>query len=1570
MVLTKLINIIESNNDLTENQLSKYCDEILNKNSSENTVQELFTKLCNFLIEDHKVNSKLNSIKAIKILVSKDQKVTDLHIFALEIALKDSNVNGIAAEIVYKIIQKQKDLVITPSLVTSIEHSLQDTPDTVKHYGLYSLYLIVKSQNNYTLSAETITYLEFLLNLELNLELEENYKKCKIIILIFLYISNKNYEPGLKQLEAFSKLLCVDINSENEMEINVYAAYVVKSICKKPLFKNLTSTILSNFGKCFNTCAAKHDDLRKCFFEILVHVNADHKTFELLNIDLKLLLNYLKDKNLNIDQKENVTHIIGRLCAYSDFKFENSILLDLLVDNLNFPKLIPSSVHALKNMLENCDNATVLNDLAVQNIADLFKNSKNTNEIRKNCGWILVKSLEYNLNWLTESELKSFEAALGDTDDDICIIAINFYQHLFNTRLIDLKKIFEAASELLSSSNEIVCYNAINLLESIASGYEKGFLNQSHHAIRNISEALQTHRNEHIRKNCLKILILINQSVKRESLNDLIQIEKLAIDFLDENSYNERKEIENTLNVYLNNLLFETKNTVSINLASLFVKILQWPIEGITILNFLLIYIQNSNKIPNELITILGQKLDDTNRDLLIEILYYIVFNGQLLDDKTVLKLESYLNSTDDPSSKYIINTMKLLLSRNQITTSENLLDQLSIIIKKDNNNNQRLNSFETLAYAIQNIPVDGKKFKIKKEIIDLFESFFLNCSGNLKFFSLIGLVALSERGEKFSNELLDFLKIFVQDDNDTNEIDVDDKRYMRDLSIKILENYLVSCSNKEKLELRNIIEQEKLGNIIYLENNNELKMNALKDLLNLLKKKGDNYSLSKFNKNVLEQCLANNDSIEVKNLVITIFEHQINYMTEKEIDLVISHLDNKLTVENVMNLIKSLVDLKKTISNSSLQVMINFALHDENKNSRHLALKLLEKIISYSQIEMAQLKIINLEKIALKLQNIDSKEGQIIDLVEEFSNNYFNSNLKLSKNTLDSFLLILSNPKENIELLNSILFIIEDAITNNRLDSESNLMSALNQLIKEGKIYKARLIRILNLQNESIPQEVLNNFENDIVLDENFDYSIDILLKSTQDGLSLSDKTLNHLVRISSNKNLDANKNIKIMKIFKNLSENLKLSSKNVSIIDYLENSFMIQNLEIQKLALNALKYISNYKPTKRFFENLAKIVVSHPLKNLIEHVLANLSKISIQKLLHVIHVSLLVQYSLLEIQSKPINLLCRELLCTDLLGRIKTHDEYDELEKFKFYSNLAKLEDYFKYEDFSIFRDEIILFLIEIQENFKLNEINNILMLIKTNDRALDIIYSKSKTWLKQLHGNWFQQVLIKYPHIAPKTSFKLKDVDEIIDYLLIQLNFDIFASECLLERISNLKSFEELKSFFIFLIKIPEHYKVHLHECFSKKQENKIEIKNVQNWQFEIECNLIKKEFAKFCASQRHINENIRKEIESNLEMAHRNNWSLEVYQKLFKILEKNSKEPIDVLMENFLNAHIIINNYSINQNDLDNNDNSPIDIFSIINSNDWPQAMQKFAVSTTFDDDVREKSLKDLIDELKK
>jgi hypothetical protein len=225
-----------------------------------------------------------------------------------------------------------------------------------------------------------------------------------------------------------------------------------------------------------------------------------------------------------------------------------------------------------------------------------------------------------------------------------------------------------------------------------------------------------------------------------------------------------------------------------------------------------------------------------------------------------------------------------------------------------------------------------------------------------------------------------------------------------------------------------------------------------------------------------------------------------------------------------------------------------------------------------------------------------------------------------------------------------------------------------------------------------------------------------------------------------------------------------------------------------------------------------------------------------------------------------------------------------------------------------------------------------------------------------------------LIQHPHISPKTSFKLKDVDEIIDYLLVQLNFDVYTSECLLERISDLKSFEELKSFLVFLINVPEHCKAYLNECFSKKQGNKIEIKDVLNWQFEIEFYLIKEEFAKFSRSRRNVNEDIKREIEANLEMAHRNNWSFEVYQKLFKMLE-NSKEPIDILMENILNSHVIINNYSINQNYFDNNDKSPIDIFNFKNSIEWPRAMQKVAVSITFDDDVREKSLKDLIDELK-
>ena len=222
---------------------------------------------------------------------------------------------------------------------------------------------------------------------------------------------------------------------------------------------------------------------------------------------------------------------------------------------------------------------------------------------------------------------------------------------------------------------------------------------------------------------------------------------------------------------------------------------------------------------------------------------------------------------------------------------------------------------------------------------------------------------------------------------------------------------------------------------------------------------------------------------------------------------------------------------------------------------------------------------------------------------------------------------------------------------------------------------------------------------------------SFDILEKSSRNGIRLQDKSLFHLINLASR--VSVKERIKIMKIFKNLSENLQISNSGILILSFLENSLSDSELAIQKLAINSLKNIIDYKPTKTFFNNLDKILEHHPLKQLLKQSL----KVSVQKFLHIIHVMLSVDRHACDFQSKPVDLICRELLCHHLLAHIKNHDDYDKLSEFKFYLNLTKLEKHFKNENFSIFCDDILLFFIENDEQLKLNEINNMILSMSLN-------------------------------------------------------------------------------------------------------------------------------------------------------------------------------------------------------------------------------------------------------------
>lgn len=298
--------------------------------------------------------------------------------------------------------------------------------------------------------------------------------------------------------------------------------------------------------------------------------------------------------------------------------------------------------------------------------------------------------------------------------------------------------------------------------------------------------------------------------------------------------------------------------------------------------------------------------------------------------------------------------------------------------------------------------------------------------------------------------------------------------------------------------------------------------------------------------------------------------------------------------------------------------------------------------------------------------------------------------------------------------------------ICNYDADSKLSRLRAIDFLISNGQkvthfCIKALEIALSDKRFELLVSEIFVKMSSELnepsinhTVNENLLKSIDILEKYSRNNIRLQDISLIQITKLAPI--VSVKERIKIMRIFKNLSESSQISNFEIIIINFLENSLSDSELAVQKLTINTLKNITGYKPSKIFFSNLDKILQNHPLKYLLKKYL----KVSVQQFLHIIHVLVSVDrnaFDISDIESKPIDLICRELLCHHLLAHVKNHDDYDKLSEFKFYLNLTKLEKNFKNETFSMFCDDILLFFIENDERLKLNEINNIILSMSLN-------------------------------------------------------------------------------------------------------------------------------------------------------------------------------------------------------------------------------------------------------------
>ncbi|CAF1619260.1 unnamed protein product, partial [Didymodactylos carnosus] len=202
----------------------------------------------------------------------------------------------------------------------------------------------------------------------------------------------------------------------------------------------------------------------------------------------------------------------------------------------------------------------------------------------------------------------------NDTDIDIRNTILIIFQHFFqnfqleNNDDIDIqnicaKRISILLTEFLFNRDDILCINVSILLKLIIDkNLKKEFIE---YEINNICIVLQTHPNELVRQ-YIQLELITQEILKKEILNEY-----------------DCTNLELNLNTYLNAVTFCNK-ILPINVFEIIYKILKRNLYKPNLFLLLLEYVQNSQKLPNQLIKSLGNQLANDKNQILIQILYYV----------------------------------------------------------------------------------------------------------------------------------------------------------------------------------------------------------------------------------------------------------------------------------------------------------------------------------------------------------------------------------------------------------------------------------------------------------------------------------------------------------------------------------------------------------------------------------------------------------------------------------------------------------------------------------------------------------------------------------------------------------------------------------------------------------------------------------------------------------------------------------------------------------------------------------------------------------------------------------
>lgn len=929
---------------------------------------------------------------------------------------------------------------------------------------------------------------------------------------------------------------------------------------------------------------------------------------------------------------------------------------------------------------------------------------------------------------------------------------------------------------------------------------------------------------------------------------------------------------------------------------------------------------------------------------MFIRILHIVVVqNGQSLSSKFLQQFQNYFLQHQF-SSKHIIEILKFLIKRNQFEINRHIVDKLVRLIEHSKENIL----IETLAYSLENLPTSIQlPFE---QILSLIENNFQSESSTkeMKYYCCLALDTLLKRHIVPSDKTLNSLKIYVQDD-----LSLTTNFSLREISLTILNEYHRMNKQSKNIfqmnQIEEILNERKIEEILLQNRNSTDRLQAMKELLSMIE--NQKRILSKSLLRTIELSFDfNGNSIEYKLILIQIFEHLVDQLDSSQIRFLFDRINEEQLTGSIINLLRKFIDKKESFSDQTLSPLIDFVCQHPDTDLRDQVIDGLEKVLSYQTISIDLFDRIQLEIYSKNLRDSNKNSEQKHTAINKCLE-YVRSKYRLSINTIRSLEYLFENSIDLKNIEEQVFELIEISSRNGQT-FPSNFLHCFSQLTKNKTLNQIRIVQTIDLLSrytkQRITQDIFNNCQ------ENS--STEVILKGTQDGYQLTPTMTHQLEKLLRNPEQQLN----TLKILINEAKNKLILEDN--LIKILENLIEKNNRILCQSILNVLKYLPTYQPTDAFFNNLENFLKDYSLYPQIEGTLNNIIDFSFQIKLHFIQIFLTVDFIENDIDQQPVRFICRQLLCNDLLTRIYLHDKYEKLDQMEFFVNLNSFEDYFSLQTYSIVRDDILSFFIENSANLTLKNINEILLLLKVDREALRILFvSSPKNLMKDLQIHWLYAMINRYSYIRANKDIPLSldQADEIIDLLMRQLQMNVSLSECFLQRIHHIKDFHQFIQFLKYLHEKHWCEDINISSYFTQRDSQQIIAKDLDSWIIDIQTDLIHKQIIRLCQSRNLTNFDDLRSIIFAMVIK---NWSFEGF---IEILENNQDQSFELMMNNFFDSLTIIHNYQIS-NEYEN------DIKQILQSEKnqvWSIKIHQFAVKVSFDREEHEKTLKDLLDEIK-